>query len=75
MQIVRLRPADPGGKTRAFLDVQFDNGVIVRGLKLVKTGAGMRVFSTDVRGELVVAIPPAVADEIVRMAVAYDKAA
>lgn len=75
MQIVRLRPADPGGKTRAFLDVQLDNGVIVRGLKLVKTGSGMRVFSPDVRGELVVAIPPAVADEIVRMAVAYDKAA
>lgn len=75
MQIVRMRPAQPGGKTRAYLDVQFENGVIARGLRLVKTGAGMRVFSPDIRGELVVAIPPAVADEIVRMAVAYDKAA
>jgi len=75
LQIVRLRPAEPGGKTRAFLDVQFDNGVVARGLRLVRTGAGMRVFSPDVRGELVVAIPPAVADEIARLAVAYEQRA
>lgn len=75
MQIVRMRPAQPGGKTRAYLDVQFDNGVIARGLRLVKTGAGMRVFSPDVRGELVVAIPSAVADQMVELAVAYENRA
>lgn len=72
---MKMRPAPVSGKTRALLDVQFDNGVIARGLRLVHTGSGVRVFSPDIRGELVVAIPPAVADEIAEMAVAYEQRA
>ena len=66
MEILSIRPVHGEGKIRARIDVRFDNGVIARNLELRQTGAGLRVFGARVRGELVVALPPSIVEEIVR---------
>lgn len=66
MQISGYRPAAPGGNTRAYLNVRFDNGMFIRNLRLVETRNGVRVYGPTVGDVTIVAIPPAVADEIAR---------
>lgn len=66
MEIISIRPVNGEGKIRARIDVRFDNGVIARNLELRQTGGGLRVFGARVRGELVVALPPSIVEQIVR---------
>lgn len=66
MQISNYRPARPGSNTRAYMDVKFDNGMFVRDLRLVETRSGIRVYGPTVGDRTIVAIPPAVADDIAR---------
>lgn len=66
MEIQNYRPGRPGERTRAFMDVRFDNGLFVRDLKLVETRNGIRVYGPTVGDRTIVGIPPAVADDIAR---------
>lgn len=72
MEILQRRPASGSGNEIAYLDVRFDNGVIARNLKLVRTRAGYRLFGPTLRDQMIVAIPAALADIIIREAVAYE---
>jgi DNA-binding cell septation regulator SpoVG len=64
MKILRTRPGRPGGRVRALIDAQLENGVILRQLRLIDGRNGLRVFGPDAHGETVIALPPAVADAI-----------
>lgn len=64
MEITNYRPARPGGNTRAFMDVRLDDGIFIRNLRLVETRNGIRVYGPCIGDRTIVAIPPAVADEI-----------
>lgn len=64
MEIQNYRPARPGGNTRAYMDVRFDNGLFIRDLRLVETRRGIRVYGPVIGDRTIVAFPPAVADQI-----------
>ena len=64
MEISNYRPARPGGRTRALMDVRFDDGMFIRNLRLVETRGGIRVYGPTVGDVTIVALPPAVADRI-----------
>jgi len=64
LQISNYRPGRPGARTRAYIDVRFPNGLFVRDLRLVETRNGIRIYGPCVGDRTIVAIPPAVADEI-----------
>jgi hypothetical protein len=64
VEISNYRPGRPGARTRAYLDVRFANGLFVRDLRLVETRGGIRVYGPTIADRTIVAIPPAVADEI-----------
>lgn len=66
MEISNYRPARPRTRTRAYIDVRFDNGIFVRDLRLVETRNGVRVYGPTIGDRTIVALPPAVADQIAR---------
>ena len=53
MKIVRMNPlrSDGGGKTAAFLDVQTDDGITLKGFRLVKGNNGLFLSSPDQKGK------------------------
>lgn len=75
MEILNRRPAIGRGNAVAYLDVRFDNGVVARDLQITKTRNGYRLFGPTMRDRMIVAIPPALADQIIREAVAHECAA
>lgn len=64
MELSNYRPGRPGARTRAYIDVRFDNGLFVRDLRLVETRGGIRVYGPTIGDRTIVALPPAVADAI-----------
>lgn len=66
MQIQNYRPGRPGARTRAHMDVLFPNGMFIRDLRLVETRSGIRVYGPTIGDRTIVALPPAVADEIAK---------
>jgi len=64
MEISNYRPAAPGGNTRARMDVRLDSGIFIRGVRLVETRNGIRVYGPTIGDVTIVALPPAVADAI-----------
>ena len=64
MEISNYRPARPGVRTRAYLDVRFPDGLFIRDLRLVETRGGIRVYGPTIGDRTIVALPPAVADAI-----------
>ena len=53
MKIVRLNPlkSDGGGKTAAFLDVQTNDGITIKGFRLVNGSNGLFLSSPDQKGK------------------------
>ena len=53
MKIVRMNPlkSDAGGKTAAFFDVQTDDGIILKGFRLVNGSNGLFLSSPDQKGK------------------------
>jgi len=53
MKIVRMNPlkSDGGGKTAAFFDVQTDDGITLKGFRLVNGNNGLFLSSPDQKGK------------------------
>ena len=66
MEIQNYRPGRPGARVRAYMDVRFPDGLFIRDLRLVETRNGIRVYGPTIGDRTIVAIPPAMADQIAR---------
>jgi stage V sporulation protein G len=53
MKIVRMNPLQNGvgGKTVAFFDIQTDDGIIVKGFRIVNGTNGLFISSPDEKGK------------------------
>lgn len=53
MKIVRMNPlkSEGGGKTAAFFDVQTDDGIVIKGFRLVNGSNGLFLSSPDQKGK------------------------
>lgn len=53
MKIVRMNPlkSEGGGKTAAFFDVQTDDGITIKGFRLVNGSNGLFISSPDQKGK------------------------
>ena len=53
MKIIRMNPlkSDSGGKTAAFFDVQTNDGIILKGFRLVNGSNGLFMSSPDQKGK------------------------
>ena len=53
MKIIRMNPlkSDGGGKTAAFLDVQTEDGITLKGFRLVNGNNGLFLSSPDQKGK------------------------
>jgi stage V sporulation protein G len=52
MKIVRMNPIkNSGGKTVAFFDAQTDEGIIIKGFRVVNGSSGLFVSSPDEKGK------------------------
>lgn len=53
MKIVRMNPmkSDASGKTAAFFDVQTDDGIVIKGFRLVNGSSGLFLSSPDQKGK------------------------
>lgn len=53
MKIVRMNPlkSEGGGKTAAFFDVQTDDGIVIKGFRLVNGANGLFLSSPDQKGK------------------------
>lgn len=53
MKVIRVNPlrSDSGSKTAAFLDVQTDDGIIIKGFRLVNGSNGLFLASPDEKGK------------------------
>ena len=53
MKIVRMNPlrSDAGGKTAAFFDVQTEDGITLKGFRLVNGSNGLFLSSPDQKGK------------------------
>lgn len=50
MKIVRINKLD-GGKTAAFVDIETDEGIIIKGFRLVNGSNGMFLAAPDEKGK------------------------
>ncbi|MFI5236817.1 MAG: septation protein SpoVG family protein [Ignavibacteriales bacterium] len=53
MKIIRMNPlkSDGGGKTAAFFDIQTNDGITIKGFRLVNGSSGMFMSSPDQKGK------------------------
>jgi DNA-binding cell septation regulator SpoVG len=53
MKIVRMNKLDAnaGGKTSAFFDIQTNDGIVIKGFRLVNGSNGMFISSPDEKGK------------------------
>lgn len=53
MKIVRMNPmkSDASGKTAAFFDVQTDDGIVIKGFRLVNGSSGLFLSCPDQKGK------------------------
>ena len=53
MKIIRMNPlkSEGGGKTAAFLDVQTNDGITIKGFRLVNGSNGLFLSSPDQKGK------------------------
>ena len=53
MKIVRINPLknDSGGKTKAFFDIQTNDGIIIKGFRIVDGSNGLFVSSPNDKGK------------------------
>jgi stage V sporulation protein G len=53
MKIVRMNPlkSSSGGKTAAFFDIQTDDGIVIKGFRIVNGAKGFFISSPDEKGK------------------------
>ncbi len=53
MKIFRMNPlqSNSGGKTAAFFDIQTDDGIIIKGFRIVNGSNGLFISSPDEKGK------------------------
>ena len=53
MKIIRMNPlkSDGGGKTAAFFDIQTDDGITIKGFRLVNGSNGLFMSAPDQKGK------------------------
>jgi stage V sporulation protein G len=53
MKIIRMNPlkSEGSGKTAAFFDIQTDDGIILKGFRLVNGSSGLFLSSPDQKGK------------------------
>ncbi len=76
MKIVRMNPlkSEGGGKTAAFFDVQTDDGIVIKGFRLVNGSNGLFLSSPDQKGKdgkyyETVILPKEMKSELEKMAI------
>jgi stage V sporulation protein G len=81
MKIIRMNPlkSDGSGKTAAFFDVQTNDGIIIKGFRLVNGSNGLFLSSPDQKGKdgkyyETVTLPKEMRSELEKMALEeYNK--
>jgi hypothetical protein len=69
IKILDYRPHDPGkGNTIAHVDVEFPSGVRMFNMKLVRSAAGMRIYSPSAFGTATATFPAALANAMIAAA-------
>ncbi|WLS03102.1 hypothetical protein [Shinella oryzae] len=68
MHILQIRRQPPGGKTLARFDIELVPGVKLYDLKLIRGERGYRVFGPSIGGGAAATFAPAVADQLVQLA-------
>lgn len=68
MQILSIRRQPPGGKTIARFDIELVPGVKLYDLKLIRGERGYRVFGPSIGGGAAATFAPAIADQLVQLA-------
>ncbi|MGB5288275.1 MAG: septation protein SpoVG family protein [Ignavibacteriaceae bacterium] len=76
MKIIRMNPlkSEGSGKTAAFFDVQTDDGIILKGFRLVNGSNGLFLSSPDQKGKdgkyyETVTLPKEMKSELEKMAI------
>jgi len=76
MKIIRMNPLgnETGGKTAAFLDIQTDDGITIKGFRLVNGSNGLLLSSPDQKGKdgkyyETVTLPKEMKSELEKMAI------
>ena len=76
MKIIRMNPikSEGGGKTAAFLDVQTEDGITLKGFRLVNGSNGLFLSSPDQKGKdgkyyETVILPKEMKSELEKMAI------
>jgi stage V sporulation protein G len=76
MKIIRMNPlrSDGSGKTAAFFDVQTDDGITLKGFRLVNGSTGLFLASPDQKGKdgkyyETVTLPKEMKSELEKMAI------
>lgn len=75
MKIISIRPVPPGGNCAARFDLETDDGVRIRDLKLIEGSAGWRVYGPKHHGQSIVTFPPVVVDRIALEALRHVRTA
>jgi len=82
MKIVRMNPlkSNAGGKTAAFFDIQTQDGIIIKGFRIVNGVKGLFISSPDEKGKdgkyyETVILPKEMKDSLEKLAIEeYNKA-
>lgn len=76
MKIIRMNPlkSDSGGKTAAFFDIETNDGIAIKGFRLVNGSNGMFMSSPDQKGKdgkyyETVTLPKEMKSELEKMAI------
>jgi DNA-binding cell septation regulator SpoVG len=75
MKIISIRRAPPGGNTLARFDLETDDGMRIRDLKLVEGQGGWRVYGPKHHGLSLITFPAAVVDRIATEALRHVRTA
>jgi stage V sporulation protein G len=81
MKIIRMNPlkSDGSGKTAAFLDIQTNDGIVIKGFRLINGSNGLFLSSPDQKGKdgkyyETVTLPKEMKSELEKMALEeYNK--
>ncbi|MCW5706771.1 MAG: hypothetical protein KIT21_06260 [Shinella sp.] len=68
MRVLCIRPQSRGGKTVARFDAEIMPGVKLYDLKLIRGDRGFRVFGPSIGGGAAATFAPAIADQLVELA-------
>lgn len=64
LRVLSPRPAPPGGNTVARFDLETDDGIRIRDLKLVESAGGWRVYGPKHHGQSIITFPAGLVDRI-----------